>query len=470
MKLFLHRFVVFGAMLFMVSRLWSQQPQFVPLNVSYALFNAEGTEEYVEFYIAFLQNNLRYTPGDSGFAAHFTLQLEIRSQETVVHSETQPFVNRTRTLEEIRPYNELHHFFLCKLPPGKYSASVALTDTESGARGEYLMDLEVTPFQDNQPALSDIQLAEKISKAEQKTKFYKNGLEVIPNPSGVYTLVQPMLYYYAEAYNLPFSEADPGTYTVDSYITDSQGSVVRTFPQKKKQKAGSSAVLVGGHNIVTLNSDTYFLNLHFTDDQTRQTVKKTQPFRMFKPSKEQLDLAERTRSVTAELMSAYYSRLSEAEMDEEFEKAKYIATNDEKKIFKKLDAKGKADFLVEFWRQRDSDPSTPQNEFKIEYFEMVGYAQTNFRTKFKEGWKSDRGRVLLMYGFPDEIERSPSESGKKPYETWTYNSLDGGSIFVFADLRGFGEYELLHSTYRKELSQPDWQRLIEVQRERSDFW
>ncbi len=469
MKPFLHYLAGFAVLLFFMGALRSQQPQFFPLNVSYALFNAQGSEEYVEFYIAFLQRNLRYVPADSGYAAHFTLQLEVRNQETVAYSETQPFVNRIRTLEEIRPYSELQHLFLCKLPPGKYSASIALTDPESGARGEYLMDLEVKPFQDNQPVLSDIQLAEKISKAEEKTRFYKNGLEIIPNPAGVYTLVQPMLYYYAEAYNLPFSEIEPGTYTVDSYITDSQGSVVRTFPQKKKQKAGNSAVLVGGHNIVTLNSDAYFLNLQFTDDQTGQTVKKTQPFRMFKPSKEQLDVAERTRAVTAELMATYYSRLSEAEMDQEFDKAKYIASNDEKKIFKNLNAKGKIEFLVEFWRQRDADPNTPQNEFKIKYFEMVEYAQVNFRTKFKEGWKSDRGRVLLMYGFPDDIERSPSESGKKPYEMWTYNSLDGGSIFVFADLRGFGEYELLHSTYRKELNQPDWQRQVEVQHDNNAF-
>lgn len=457
------------AILLLMGTLRSQQPQFFPLNVSYALFNAEGNEEYVEFYIAFLQQNLRYVPDDSGYVAHFTLQLEVHSREALTYRETQPFVNRIRTLEEIHPYSELRHLFLCKLPAGTYSASIALTDSESGARGEYLMDLEVKPFQDNQLTLSDIQLAEKISKAEQKTSFYKNGLEVIPNPSGVYTLVQPMLYYYAEAYNLPFSEAEPGTYTVDSYITDKQGSVVRTFPQKKKQKAGNSAVLVGGHNIVTLNSDTYFLNLQFTDDQTRQTVTRTHPFRMFKPSKEQLDLAERTRAVTTELMASYYSRLSETEMDQEFDKAKYIATNEEKKIFKNLDARGKVEFLVEFWRKRDTDPTTPQNEFKIKYFEMVEYAQLNFRTKFKEGWKSDRGRVLLIYGFPDDIQRSPSESGKKPYEMWTYNSLDGGSIFIFADLRGFGDYELLHSTYRKELNQPDWQRLIEVQRDNSAF-
>ncbi len=73
--------------------------------------------------------------------------------------------------------------------------------------------------------------------------------------------------------------------------------------------------------------------------------------------------------------------------------------------------------------------------------------------------------MLLIYGIPDEIERSPVQSGTRPYEIWSYNKLENGSIFVFADLQGFGDYELLHSTYRKEVYQPDWERRVRILRD-----
>ena len=55
----------------------------------------------------------------------------------------------------------------------------------------------------------------------------------------------------------------------------------------------------------------------------------------------------------------------------------------------------------------------------------------------KIGWKTDRGRVLILYGEPNEIERFPNQMDKKPYEIWHYDDVEGGVIFVFADLSGF---------------------------------
>lgn len=52
------------------------------------------------------------------------------------------------------------------------------------------------------------------------------------------------------------------------------------------------------------------------------------------------------------------------------------------------------------------------------------------------------------------------ETDKKPYEIWIYHSIEGGVQFVFADVQGFGEFELLHSTHSQELHNPTWQRLV----------
>lgn len=96
-------------------------------------------------------------------------------------------------------------------------------------------------------------------------------------------------------------------------------------------------------------------------------------------------------------------------------------------------------------------------------------ANTRYSTTFKQGWRTDRGRVLLLYGRPDEIERNPSSIDTKPYETWFYYSLDGGVKFIFGDVSGFGEYELMHSTHRNEIQDPNWRARIGSSRDIFDY-
>jgi GWxTD domain-containing protein len=167
-------------------------------------------------------------------------------------------------------------------------------------------------------------------------------------------------------------------------------------------------------------------------------------------------------------LAALFAAMTEEELDGEFDQARYISSTEERNVFDELDKAGKARFLSEFWQRRDSNPATVENEYRERYLQLLAYADEHFATRFRPGWESDRGRVLLVYGPPSEIERSRMERGSKPYEVWSYNELEGGSIFVFADISGFGEYQLLHSSYSKELSQPDWERLI-LRRQGSEF-
>ena len=99
-------------------------------------------------------------------------------------------------------------------------------------------------------------------------------------------------------------------------------------------------------------------------------------------------------------------------------------------------------------------------EWLRKYFERVKKANTQYTTIQQKGWKTDRGRVLLVFGEPSEIERYPNQVDTKPYEIWNYHELEGGVIFVFADLTGFSDYQLIHSTKRGEISDPNWQSKI----------
>jgi len=450
----------YALLLVLLTNLGAQPRAFLPLSVDYAVFNSASTGSYVEIYVACLQNSLKYEKDDDGMVARFNVEVQMKQAEEETKRHTESLLARVDSEDDIQDGSELRHVIRLSPEPGEYNLRVALTDAISGKAGEFLTDISIRALSDSSFEMSDIQFCSKIIRTQGEGQFNKNGLRVIPNSSSVYSITMPVLYYYAELYNLPYDAENNGTYTLESIITTKEGDIVKTFPVKKTRKPGTTAVLAGGHNIVTLPSDTYFLKLRVTDDETGTKTESSKRFFLFKPTKEQLAAAQEGAANTNDLMTAYYVNLSEEELDAEFNKARYIARPEEKKIYENLDSSAKVQFLVEFWNRRDDDKTTRSNEFKRTYLQLVDYASENFTTKFSNGWKSDRGRVLLVYGAPSEIERSPMERGSKPYEIWSYDELEGGSIFVFADLRGFGDYELIHSTYSKELYQPDWERQI----------
>ena len=80
-----------------------------------------------------------------------------------------------------------------------------------------------------------------------------------------------------------------------------------------------------------------------------------------------------------------------------------------------------------------------------EYLSRVSYANTNFRVLGRDGFKTDRGRVMILYGQPDDVDRHPNETEMRPYEVWSYNNIQGGVIFVFVLRNAAGDYELVHT-------------------------
>src|SRR5262245_38893394 len=170
------------------------------------------------------------------------------------------------------------------------------------------------------------------------------------------------------------------------------------------------------------------------------------------------DPSEKPRNVKPELKKVYKDWL---EKD-----VAYIITDEERKAFKKLEADDKRErFIEEFWRRRDPDPDTDENEFREEYYERIAYANEHFASGIP-GWKTDRGRIWIMYGKPDETETHPAggtynresyEGGGStstyPFERWFYRYLPGvgsGIEIEFVDPTGSGEYRIARNPDEKD--------------------
>ena len=170
------------------------------------------------------------------------------------------------------------------------------------------------------------------------------------------------------------------------------------------------------------------------------------------------DPMDKPRNVKPELKKAYKDWL---EKD-----VTYVITDEERKAFKKLATDDERErFIEEFWRRRDPDPDTDENEFKEEYYERIAYANEHFASGMP-GWKSDRGRIWIMYGKPDERETHPmggqyerpsyeggGETSTYPFENWFYRYLPGvgsGIEIEFVDPTGSGEYRIARNPNEKD--------------------
>lgn len=438
------------------------QNSFIPLMLDYAFYQGKNSNQYLEIYVSVFQNNLQYAPFEGKYRAEYSLNTQILKGDSILNQQSQKTQSVIDSLPEIKIDKQFVSLFLFELPKDEYETKVIIVDENSGKIGEYLLKLEQEPISPDSLAISDIELANKISKEVQNSEFNKNTLCVIPNPSNTYSVIMPVLYYYAEIYNLKFSNEMPGEYVVRTYISNTNGEIVREISSKTHKKPGQSAVIVDGFNIVTLKGDVYHLNLEITDKQTNQTINQSKRFIFHKPDRKKIAEAQEETSSTgapADYIAAY-GYFTEEELDKEFEYARYIVTPEEKKIFKTLEIEGKKSFLANFWKRQDKAHSELYRSFKTDYFERLNLANNLFGSGKIEGWTTDRGRIILIHGKPDEFERHAMDTAKKPYEIWSYHKIEGGVIFIFADLQGFGEYELLHSTYSQELHNPDWERLV----------
>jgi GWxTD domain-containing protein len=225
---------------------------------------------------------------------------------------------------------------------------------------------------------------------------------------------------------------------------------------KTKKRSYNSVVDFGKFDVSSFKGGTYILALTLKDSLDHVYARSTKKFFVYTPGV--IDsLAIKGFAPAGGAASSEYALMTMHDVDSEFTVSRYAATDAERKEYeglKDLDAKRR--FMFEFWKRRNPDPSDSRNIFKTEYLRRVEYANLHFSKGFREGWKTDRGRVYIIYGPYDQIEENSNTAETNPYETWTYNSLQGGVIFIFVDKNGLGQYQLVHSTHRDELHNENW--------------
>jgi GWxTD domain-containing protein len=144
----------------------------------------------------------------------------------------------------------------------------------------------------------------------------------------------------------------------------------------------------------------------------------------------------------------------------------YIISPEERQAFLQLETNEEREqFIEQFWLRRSSNPDLPDNDFKEEHYRRIAYTNEHFASGIP-GWKTDRGRMYIMWGPADEVDSHPTggtydrpmeEGGGStstyPWETWRYRYMEGigeNVIWEFVDPSGSGEYRLTMDPSEKD--------------------
>ncbi|MCU0373290.1 MAG: GWxTD domain-containing protein, partial [Ignavibacteria bacterium] len=302
--------------------------------------------------------------------------------------------------------------------------------------------------------MSSLQLSTGIEKSGDKNSiFYKNGLEVTPNPNLLWGGNLNKIFYYLEIYNIEKEFSSDSIFFVTQVI-DLAGNIVESS-QKRETGKKPAFVEYGFRNADSLQTGSYVFKVMLVYVLTGSKIVREKKFYVYNAVLNQ----ETVMPDNLGFMQSEFVNKPEEYLDDEFEKIIYIRSakeTDEYEKLKTVDDKRK--FLYAFWKKKDTNPLTPKFEMREEYFKRVTEANKKYKQGFADGWKSDRGRFYILYGPPEDIERHFMEANVKNYEIWTYEYIEGGVEAVFAETSTSGEgiYYLVHSTFRNEYQDPNW--------------
>ncbi len=345
------------------------------------------------------------------------------------------------------------------LTPGRYRLEVAVVDSVSGHRAATGVDLEGFA---SAPAASDLLLSPQIRPTAAG--------DTVPRPAELrwgqmlvaaaarldLTPLRPTAYYLLEAYSPAQANG-----TLRLRVADSTGKALITTAETPVQVPMGGGVLKGQLDLAGLPPGSY--DMVAALQLGGKTVERAAGFTMAGLD-ETLEKDVVRREAAKVTDAGYFEAMGQEELELAKEPLVIVAESGElSKWSKDLSLRAKRRFLVDFWKRRDPTPDTPVNEARRAFYDGVAYAEKHFGEKGRvsaPGWRTDRGRIYIKYGEPEE-ELDRVQAGRAvPYQVWRYRQ-GRDRYFVFADRsNGIGVYQLVHSNDVKEIGLPNWREIV----------
>lgn len=369
-------------------------------------------------YSSIINDDLTFISVDSieSFRAEFEWEVSIKDENeehTIGSRSIRKEVYETDYEETNNREKDILLSAVFDIPQAEYVVLLQMRDLISKKSVSRKVEVEMPFFEKDNIDVSDVLFVEELN-LNQEGKL----AQFVPKVNSNFSRKSPYIYIYNEIYSKEYPATVQIRYQLENMEEDIE---LDTIMVKELQKP--------------LTSQVFKLD--------KRNLSKNR-YRCIVKVKRGNSWVERYRT-----LSFYWIDTPETSQDLSLalRQMRYILPTDSSDKYLDAPASEQKAFFTSFWAERDPNPNTETNELMEEYFSRVNFANREFSSFNNDGWLSDRGRILIKFGFPDDVERHPFEMDSVPYVIWRYYGLR--KVFVFTDPNGFGDYRL-HPNYQHQ--------------------
>ncbi len=430
---------------------------------------------------------LRFVRRDEGFEAHISASIAFRRWPTGELLSTHELeaklpVASKDIAEGQHDLQVLQQSF--EIEPGPYEIIVILKDRNTQGFGFFKLFARGTKqgtasgqfiakrFEEGL-SVSDVLLARDVNE--------ETG-EALANPNRLYGVLMPKLAVYYEIYSHAMRAEENRGYVVRHELLDPEGLAVAKHDDLLTVPAGITNFRRSHEfDISALPPGEFVARVTIREEGTGDSTMSESPFHVAWEAGDLANLSWAPKDRTA--------FLEELTIDEEFEALRIILLPENVRLLEKMTDDEKRSWMSVYWRDKDPTPETAINEVRREHYRRIHVANRRFKSIRGKGMESDRGRIYIRYGEPDQLSTGYSSQSfftpqlgfqpgsdqqsvegalggfnadEKGYEIWIYNERGaflgerrnrGAGLqleFVFVDVEGYGNYSLIRSTDQTE--------------------
>ena len=394
------------------------------LPIDYALFQADSSEQIrLEVYFQIYNFFLTFEKQGDLYRAEYEFRIELIGKDDSLFGRqeiSRPIIVNDSLRTASRTDFRTNQFDF-PIPPGNYSMRATLVDKNS--RKVFSRDIEIKhKGYDRQPVmLSDVEFVHSAALiSEDPTPFDKANLTLVPSVARRFGGGDGdnRLLYYFEIYS--YDRAPEEVRLVTILRNQKRGRM--DYRDSLTVKLDQPVIRqVRDLDINEIEPGEYELEVLLYNKKNKKIDEKKEPFVV---------------QMTPEALLRH-------DYETIIKQISYIADPGETDGMEKLESiEDRLEAYNVFWERRDPTPGSRENEYKKEFYRRVNYANQNFAYMSREGWKTDRGRIYIIYGQPDQIDDVPYALDAPPYQKWHYFRDGRYRKFVFIDNNDDGEYRL----------------------------
>lgn len=444
--------------------------------ISHKAYCTNQQQPYIEFTFIIGGNTVNYVLDEklNQWVADVDIRVDVTQNDSIIKTlhyilGSEAFADSVKTNKP--DFADIQNL---PVPNGEFYLNFYLKDLHKESDELKYIDRILVNFPSDKISSSRISLYEEMSAPVSPGLYVKYGKNLPPLYYNFVPENQYALPFALEVYNTKSILGKDKPLKAKCFIEGAETKLV-ALPNHiitKELTTDDVVLIIDQFNVFKLPSGNYNIVIELYDQTDSLLLINKLFFQKSNPSI-QLDLSSYDN---VDMENSFAAAISDRKILEDYVRCLYpIANNPEREFFDQRMKLVKTDqlqrFFYSFWLARN--PNNPEEAWN-KYHKMVEYVQERFGSKQVKGYRTDRGRVYLQYGQPNDIKEVPSDPVTFPYEIWHYYYLDDQSNvkFVFYDPSLVGnDYELLHSNKYGEPYDSNWKmRLVKKVQTQTDIY